>query len=419
MNNLTSNFSEDMSKYIVTVPALHTTAAGARITLPPVTFVFDTSSNVTVTVANVTVANVIAALQQYVDEHKVPHYSAGEAYICTWLERNTDLDGELTRAFEYALRRTSSLCHSLGRYLSDDQGMNLSRDALNGLRLTWTKHCITELTTLKDKEMNKECDHSLLRPVEFAELKVGDKLVSRGGLVAVVYMGPNFAVLRHTDGIESTPIDGYLERVFRFQPLCWVEGKPVYPGDGPLYYKDDPAWRHNEEGVITSGVRDDELHFHGGIAFPIADATWIKPEQKRVPSFQVEGQDVFPGDTVYYYGDDKFMWGREMIVEKDSCVNGVHAESFAKGAATFRLKPMLVIGDHLVPMPVRDAAEMKDGDCYYVPSLDTRDGYLKYIWTDHRFDIEMYDKGLVHLNKEAASAHTEAFIALSKRKPEL
>ena len=425
MNNLASNFSEDMSKYTAVVPALHTTAAGARITLPPVTFVFDTSSNVTV--ANVTVANVIAALQQYVDEHKVPHYSAGEAYICTWLERNTDLDGELARAFEYALRRTSSLCHSLGRYLSDDQGMNLSRDALNSLRLTWTKHCITELTTLKDKEMgkemNKERDRSLLRPVVFDSLKVGDKLVSRGELVAVVYMGPNFAVLRHTDGTESTPTDGYLERVFRFQPLCWVEGKPVYPGDG--------LYRPEVEGgvaLVASDITRSEsgveyLHFSNASgANEYADnrrgyLTWTKPkpEQKREPSFHVEGQDVFPGDTVYYYGDDKYMWGREMIVEKDSCVNGVHAESFAKGAATFRLKPMLVIGDHLVPMPVRDAAEMKNGDDYYTPSLDTEEGYLAFYWTSHGFDFEVYDKGLVHRTKEAASAHTKAFIALSKK----
>ena len=138
--------------------------------------------------------------------------------------------------------------------------------------------------------------------------------------------------------------------------------------------------------------------------------------EKPVPSFQVEGQDVYTGDTVYYYGADKHMWGREMIVEKDSCVNGVHAESFAKGAATFRLKPMLVIGDHLVPMPVRDAAEMKNGDYYYIPSLDSGTGHLSYTWSNNSFDIEMCDKGLVHLNSEAASAHTEAFIALSKKK---
>lgn len=110
MNNLTGNFSEDMRKYIVTVPALHTTAAGARITLPPVTFVFDTSSNVTV-------ANVVAALQQYVAEHKVAHYSADEAYICKWLAKHVDLGYELTYAFERALRSMRSSCRTLAVHL--------------------------------------------------------------------------------------------------------------------------------------------------------------------------------------------------------------------------------------------------------------------------------------------------------------
>ncbi len=419
MNNLTSNFSNDMSKYIVTVPALLTTVEGAEITLPAVVFEFDTSSNVTV-------ATVVAALQQYVDEHKVPRYPYNEAYICTWLAEHADLGHELARAFEYALRKTGSRDLSLGYYLCNDQDMNLSRDARNNLRIVWVEHCITELhslPSLRSKEMNEKHNYKLLRPVKFKDVQVGDELVLKDSSPvsksSVAYKANKFVVLQCSDGSEGTCYQPKLEINYGLAPLCWVEGKPVYPGDGPLYYKDDPAWRHNEEGVFASSVRDDELHFHGVIAFPIADATWIKPEQKRVPSFQVEGQDVFPGDTVYYYGDDKYMWGREMIVEKDSCVNGVHAESFAKGAATFRLKPMLVIGDHLVPMPVRDAAEMKDGDCYYVPYLDTRDGYLGYTWDNHNFDIEMYDKGLVHLNKEAASAHTEAFIALSKRKPEL
>jgi len=267
--------------------------------------------------------------------------------------------------------------------------------------------------------MNEKHNCKLLRPVKFKDVQVGDVLVLKDSSPvsesSVAYKANKFVVLRFSDGSEGTCYQSRLEIDYALHPLCWVEGKPVYPGDGPLYYKHDPRWKYNEEGVITLAVRDDELHFHGGIAFPIADATWTKPEPKRVPSFQVEGQDVFPGDTVYYYGDDKYMWGREMIVEKDSCVNGVHAESFAKGAATFRLKPMLVIGDHLVPMPVRDAAEMKNGDCYYIPSLDTRDGYLKYIWTDHRFDIEMYDKGIAHRTNKAAIAHTAAFIALSKK----
>lgn len=266
-------------------------------------------------------------------------------------------------------------------------------------------------------------DFNLLHPVVFADLKVGDKLESEQGVKAVVaYMSPDFVVLRHTDGTESTIFDSYLERTFRFQPLCWVEEKPVYPGDGPLYYKDDPAWRHNEEGVFATSVRDDELHFHDGIAFPIPDATWAKPEQKREPSFQVEGQDVFPGDTVYYYGVNNNEWGSAHTVKENArvaqqCTDSVvSVNSYVRGAASFRLKPMLLIGDHLVPMPVRDAAEMKNGDYYYIPSPVLRDGYAKYVWSNHSFDFEVYDKGLVHRTKEAAIAHTGAFIALSKKK---
>lgn len=78
--------------------------------------------------------------------------------------------------------------------------------------------------------------------------------------------------------------------------------------------------------------------------------------------------------------------------------------------------PVLVIGDQLVPMPVRDTAEMKHGEDYYIPCMDSSAGYLTFCWTNHSFDFEMRDKGLVHLNKEAASAHTKALIALSKKK---
>mgnify|MGYP000334812775 CR=1 FL=1 len=54
-----------------------------------------------------------------------------------------------------------------------------------------------------------------------------------------------------------------LEIDYALHPLCWVEGKPVYPGDGPLYYKHDPRWKHNEEGVVALSIHDDELHLLG------------------------------------------------------------------------------------------------------------------------------------------------------------
>ena len=269
--------------------------------------------------------------------------------------------------------------------------------------------------------MNEKHNYNLLRPVIFDDLKIGEVLQAYSGLPpTVAYKAPTFAVLKFEDGSEGCYEIYKLETSYKLVPLCWVENKPVYPGDGPLYYKDNPAWRHNEKGVFASSIRDDELHFHGGTAFPISDATWTKPEQRRVPSFQVEDQDVFPGNTVYYYGINKDNWGEAHKVEENGRVvrsgSVTSVYSCEGGTKAFRLKPQLVIGGRLVPMPERNAAEMKDGDYYYIPCLDSGTGHLSYTWDNNSFDIEMCDKGLVHRTKEAAIAHTEALLALSKKK---
>lgn len=264
-------------------------------------------------------------------------------------------------------------------------------------------------------------DFNLLRPVVFANLKIGDKLEREQGLKAVVtYVAPNFAVLRYKDNIESATYDNYLEQTFRFQPLCWVENKPVYPGDGPLYYKDNPSWKHNKEGVFASSIRDDELHFHGGIAFPIDTATWTKPQLKRVPSFQVEGVDVFPGDTVYYYGVNKGEWGAAHTVKENGYVIWQRTGHIANvilydgDTEDFRLKPQLVIGDRLVPVPEREAPAV--GTPLFTANPHGENYYSTYSWSGDKSDLRWLERGLVHLTKEAAIAHGEAFTALSKKK---
>ncbi len=263
----------------------------------------------------------------------------------------------------------------------------------------------------------------LLRRAVFANLKVGDKLVSREGREAVVvYMGPRFAVLRFQDNSEGAPFGSYLEREFRLPPLCWVEDKPVYPGD--------ELYRPEVEGdvaLIASHITRSEsgieyLHFsHRMDANEYADnrrgyLTWTKPEPRRIPSFQVEGQDVFPGDTVYYYGDESSIWGIKLCVEEGARVGGVDVHSFSKGEASLRLKPMLVIGDHLVPMPECAGSEMELDHSYYVPSMVNKEQYSAFIWVNDEFDSRALANNVVHKTPEAAAAHTEAFIALSKRK---
>jgi len=276
--------------------------------------------------------------------------------------------------------------------------------------------------------MNEKHNCKLLRPVKLKDLQVGDVLILKNSSPtsksSVTYKSKDFVVLRFSDGSEGTHHGSRLEIDYGLAPLCWVESKSVYPGD-ELYR---PAVEGDKALVVSHVTIKDGIEYlyfsNFGDASEYADnrrgyLTWTEPEQKREPSFQVQGQDVFPGDPVYYYGGTKSKWGKEYTVETDNSVtrNGdqLPVKSFIGGEAAFRLKPMLVIGDQLVPMPVRDAAEMKKGDNYYTPCLDSDIGYLSYTWSNHSFDIEMCDKGLVHRTKEAASAHTKAFIALSKK----
>lgn len=347
------------------------------------------------------------------------------AYLCKWLRNNTDLEEGVTSAFERALvadSRNTSLDGFVATTPNLDLDLGRDYKLFNKLRLEWARHCITALLSTpspRNKEMNDKHDYSLLRPVKFDELSLDDKLMikdsSLTAVCSVVYKGRNFVVVRCKDGSDTVCNRHALSRDFTLAPLCWVEGKPVYPGDGPLYYKDNPSWKHNEEGVFALSIRDDELLFHGGKALPIATATWTKP--KRVPSFQVEGIDVYPGDTVYYYGTNRDAWGQAHLVKPHGCVDHIDGQwpvnSFTGGHRVFRLKPQLVIGDQLVPMPEREAPA--SGTAYFVPALYTLTCYSEYCWTGDECEQRWLERGLVHLTKEAASAHSKALVALSKR----
>lgn len=416
MTNVTGNFSDYMRKYVLKVPPLPTTVAGMEITLPAVVFEFDTGSSVTL-------ADVASTLHVYVDMCSPPP-SDRSACLCSWLRNNTDLGEGITSAFERALVAASGSC-SVNSHVASVTGLNLSHKLVNELRLEWARHCITVLHSLsspRNKEMNEKHNHWLLRPVKLKDLQVGDVLILKDSSPvsksSVTYKANKFVVLRFSDGSEGTCYQSRLEIDYALAPLCWVEGKPVYPGDGPLYYKDKPSWKQNKEGMFALSIHGDELLFHVGKAFPIDTATWTKPEPKRVPSFQVEGVDVYPGDTVYYYGETKSKWGQEYTVSESKSVTRLdsqwHVNTYIGGSAAFRLKPQLVIGDQLVPMPERDPLE--EGEGYFTPSLYNNKAVGYNTWRDTTHDRMCLKAGLIHRTTEAAIAHGEALVALSKKK---
>lgn len=127
---------------------------------------------------------------------------------------------------------------------------------------------------------------------------------------------------------------------------------------------------------------------------------------------------MFPGDTVYYYGENKSKWGQEYTVYENKSVtrldNQWHVNTYTGGSAAFRLKPQLVIGGRLVPMPEREAPAV--GTTLFTPAPHGEDYYNTYSWSGDKWDLSWLERGLVHLTKEAAVAHGEALVALSKKK---
>lgn len=79
----------------------------------------------------------------------------------------------------------------------------------------------------------------------------------------------------------------------------------------------------------------------------------------------------------------------------------------------YRVKPKTIkIGDYEVPKPISKLLEY-DQDYWFVditnPTLAS-----KTAWNDHEFDRRMLKFGLIHLTREDAETHAQAFIDITK-----
>lgn len=264
-------------------------------------------------------------------------------------------------------------------------------------------------------------DYSLLRPAVLKDLKVGDAILHADceDEITVKYKG-NLQVLFECSKGPAQLLAFDSQHSFKLKPLCWVEGKPVYKGDKLYWGKLDPKI---DSALEVSSMTTDYvlgvqvIVFTSGTSFSPKSASWTS--LKSVPSFQVEGKDVFPGDEVYYYGSDSSRWGTKVRVTEHARVIDEYGEvcsvvNYTKGADTFRLTKQCVIGDHFFPEPVRKPPPV--GITYYTPQFTTPCGYMVFTWYGCASDHAYLSNGLIHLTKKAAVGHTEALKALSRGK---
>lgn len=80
----------------------------------------------------------------------------------------------------------------------------------------------------------------------------------------------------------------------------------------------------------------------------------------------------------------------------------------------YRRKPkMIKVGNLEFPEPEKTA--LKDNQRYYYPVFHSVGGYAEDVWNDHPFDLERLKNGGIHLTEEAAKAHSEVILSLTKQ----
>ena len=109
-------------------------------------------------------------------------------------------------------------------------------------------------------------------------------------------------------------------------------------------------------------------------------------------------------------------WTHFEVWQNDSCVwKAIHLPMRFYPHMEYRLKPepkTIRIGEYDVPEPVREPLE--NGTTCWYPKLSNIDLIDGYIWCNDDTDMRMLSNGLIHLTEEAAKAHAEALLSLTK-----
>lgn len=79
----------------------------------------------------------------------------------------------------------------------------------------------------------------------------------------------------------------------------------------------------------------------------------------------------------------------------------------------FRIKPETInINGHEVPAPVWEP--LVDGERFFMPNLRFDSPVVEYRWAGGAYDIQVLERGLIHLTKDAAIAHAEALLSFTR-----
>lgn len=116
------------------------------------------------------------------------------------------------------------------------------------------------------------------------------------------------------------------------------------------------------------------------------------------------------GETIQFYGNHP--WHGDTWYDQTSgqCLREIAEYDYSPDR--YRVKPgVCMIGKLEIPEPLRTAPEEETP--IYIPSFGLS-GFTMYRWKDTEGHKQLLSGGLVHLTSEAAIAHSEALISITK-----
>lgn len=234
-------------------------------------------------------------------------------------------------------------------------------------------------------------------------------------------------------------------------PICWVEGRPVYPGD-TLFCKSNgeeyvikegdipPAltWKKKEK-VFLEGTplqKEDRVYFRklsGDWAVGTVKSTYVDPlgiqvvfeegshsvalsRLSRQPLFVIDDKFLEKGDEVYLRDKKHPAYGHKYVFSEVDDYRAL----FSKGENVHiseveklftREKPFVLINEFKVPLP--ESEPLSTGQQYWTLSLEADTSWVSY-WNPTKAHYCRLRAGIVHLSQEAAQLHLDALKSFMK-----
>ena len=107
-------------------------------------------------------------------------------------------------------------------------------------------------------------------------------------------------------------------------------------------------------------------------------------------------------------------WERWEFKGSDNGFNGCLKHPEWREDFEYRRKPKTITVNGIkVPEPAREAPKMREK--FFLVNLASPTLVNEYLWSNHSYDNEWLNKGLVHPTEEAAIAHAKAMLLPSQR----